>query len=92
MYYGPIVNQQIKLSDELEEVYRILNDNHPTFHHVKVVKEIREQYGMGYLLHLACEAKESLKNETIEVFYESIRGRRLIPLTRLQNLIAQQKL
>jgi hypothetical protein len=62
MYYGPIVNRQIKLSDELEEVYKILNDNHTTFHHVKVVKEIRENYGMAYLLQIACEAKESLKN------------------------------
>jgi hypothetical protein len=41
MYYGPIVNREFKLSDELEEVYKILNDNQPYFHHIKVVKEIR---------------------------------------------------
>ena len=57
VYYGPLVNRQLKLSDELEEVYRVLNDGHSTFHHVRVVKEIREQYGMVFLLQLACESK-----------------------------------
>ena len=45
-----------------------------------------------FLLQLACESREPLRNSTIDIFYEKIRLRKLIPLTRLQNLIAQQKL
>lgn len=40
-YYGPLVNRQLKLSDELEEVYKVLNEGQGSFHHVRVVKEIR---------------------------------------------------
>lgn len=42
VYYGPNVNKQLKLGDELDELYRILNENKgQTFHHVRVVKELR---------------------------------------------------
>lgn len=54
VYYGPSVNREVRLGDELEEVYRILNDGHMTFHHVRVVKAIRELFGMAFLLQLAC--------------------------------------
>lgn len=57
---------------------------------MRVVKELREQYGMTFLLQLACECRDNLKNNTIEIFYEKIRLRKLIPPGRLQTLITQQ--
>lgn len=74
-------------------MYKILNDGHMTFHHVRVVKAIREIYGMTFLLQLACEAKHMKKNDemTIDSFYNLIKLKKLISMGRLQNLISQQK-
>jgi hypothetical protein len=93
VYYGPQVNRQFSLADELEEVYKLLNENKgASFHHVRVVKEVREKFGMAMLLQLACEAKHSFKGETLNLFYDVIRKKRLIPEGRLENIIAQQKM
>lgn len=87
-----MVNRQLKLSDELDEVYRLLNEEKgKVFHHVRVVKEVRERYGMGRLLGMVCEAREQFTGEAIDMLYEIIKERKMIPPGKLSLLMAQQK-
>jgi hypothetical protein len=90
VYYGPAVNRQLKLKDELEHLYRMVNGTSEVFRHVRVFKEVRERIGMVGLLSLISEARGMFNYEVIEAFYDLVRRKRLVPPGKLALLIAQQ--
>jgi hypothetical protein len=50
---GKLVQQDVKLNEELEYIYaRLKNSEEKIFKHTKIVKKIRENYGMLKLLEL----------------------------------------
>ena len=55
IYYGTHANREVKLSDELEAIYDILESN--TFKCRRLVKHIREQRGLPFLLNLCLRLK-----------------------------------
>ncbi len=44
--FGSIVQKDIKLNDQLEYIYAKLKKKGESFKHKKVLKKIREEYGM----------------------------------------------
>ena len=50
---GRLVQEEVKLSHELDFIYSHLQEPEKgPFHHKKLVKMIREEYGMIFLLNL----------------------------------------
>ena len=60
---GKLVQTEIKLNDELEYVYRKLKrSGEKNFRHKKIVKKIREEYGMLELIHLVKLSEKEKKD------------------------------
>jgi len=57
--YGPLVNKEITLSDELNFIYKMIRSSgQGNFDHKKLIKEIRERHGMVALLRFLQEYNE----------------------------------
>lgn len=99
-----MVQTEIKLSDELDYIYsRLRKYGDKYFKHKKIIKKIREDYGMLELLNLV-KHSEKMKKETfiknpvanhemftIDFFYELILNKKLITAERLAKIIQEQE-
>lgn len=69
--YGPLVNKEVTLSDELSFIYKMLRGSgEGKFEHKKLIKEIRERHGMLALLRLIheyCEMEEKGEASAVPV-------------------------
>jgi SepF-like predicted cell division protein (DUF552 family) len=94
MYIGSIIESEINLNDELLFIYNYLKggEKATAFNHKKVVRELRERYGMISLLNFVFELDKVKETGTlIEKLYIFIRSHELIPEERLQKLMREQK-
>lgn len=61
---GPSVNKEIKLNDQLQFIYsKLKKTGEKAFKHKKLVKKIREQYGMLFLLNLVKLSEKKAKEK-----------------------------
>lgn len=96
---GTLVQTEVKLNDELEYLYtRLKKPGEVYFKHKKVMKKLREDYGMLELFNLVKEServrRESVNSpeqrreqHAIDFFYELIRRKDLIPNDKLSKII-----
>ena len=75
VYLGSMIETQISLNDELCYIYSYLKEgDKKTFKHKKLVKYLREKYGMIDLLNFVFQLDQVHKTGTlIEKFYEFIK-------------------
>ena len=62
------------------------------FLHRKIVKKIREQYGMISLLNFVLDCQKMEKSSNIEKFYAYIREKGLISEEKLERIIKEQNI
>jgi hypothetical protein len=93
VYYGPLVSHQVKLTDELNFIYGLLrNGDESLMDYRKLVKELREKYGMVNLLRNIFECQKYYKNsKTIDRLCEFIKDKRLLSIGTIENLMKNQK-
>lgn len=94
---GRLVQEEIKLSHELNFIYeRLLEPEKGTFRHKKIVKILREDNGMMFLLNLVKESEKKHREKkqaqkeyeiVMDSFLELIRQRSLINKDRLDKLL-----
>ena len=88
VYYGPLVNREIKIKDELNFVYKLLNDGKNTrFAYKNTIKHMRSRHGMMGLLQFTSECLKYEKDTIIERFQEMIRVNELLPEKLIENLV-----
>ena len=83
IYYGPLVNRQVKTKDELDFIYRVLSDQkHSLFKHKDFIKHIRSRHGMIKLLSFllkSLEQHQPKKGKTLYNFCSYIKEHRILP-------------
>jgi hypothetical protein len=84
------VQKEVGLSEELEFIYgKLRRKSELVFRHKKLLKKLREDYGMMELLNLTKLSESKLKESTakdeelIDCFLDLIREKNLIPPEKL---------
>lgn len=92
VYLGSIIENEINLNDQLYFIYNYLKEGEKVFTHKKIIRYLRQKYGMISLLNYIFELNRDHKCGTlIEKLYQLIRDRNLIDEQRLEKLIMEQK-
>ena len=89
VYLGTQVQQDLKLNDELRYIYNLIRGpEKKPFTHRKIVKKIREDYGMVGLLNFVLESQKIQTDVPgINKFYDYIREKKLLSQEKIDRII-----
>jgi hypothetical protein len=94
VYYGPLVNRRVKLSDELNFLYTLANpQGQELMAEVRsVIKELRERLGMVVVLQCLIECQRFYKSARLtERLCEYIRDRRLLSIPVIDGILKKNR-
>lgn len=65
VYSGSIIENEINLNDELYFIYNYLKEGEKVFMHKKIIRHLREKYGMISLLNFVLDLNKVQKCGTL---------------------------